>query len=318
MRFLWSVENDKLDGLGFSLTFTLQKCPETAQEWSRLVRYLSDALMRGTKTIPSAIRLHWVTEWQKRGVPHLHGAVYFSYSHLDAAGGADRLRYRLIGLWLHLADAFGAQHQSQTVKPVYDSLGWSQYVAKHAARGARHLQRSPQSLPQKWQGHTGRMWGKSGPWPVAEALKFDFGDMAAYSAFRRLMRSYAKAQASQELTAALSAIVQAKKGASGRKGGADASSPLSNADAPATPDATLTERAQSGSAVGQPDKAVCRVLSAVRGVVYTRHMLRCPDPRISAVRGMSRWAPAPVVARMVRNLLDRGFDVAVVEKAQAV
>ncbi|KXV79862.1 hypothetical protein AD953_00805, partial [Acetobacter malorum] len=210
MRFLWSVENDKLDGVGFSLTFTVQTCPETAKDWSRLVDRLSVALMRGTKVSPSAMRLHWVTEWQKRGVPHLHGAVYFAQEAVEAAGGPSAMEHRLVAVWTHLAASYGSQKWSQTVKHIYDALGWSQYVAKHAARGARHIQRSSHCLPSGWQGQTGRMWGKSGVWPVAEALKFEFGNMAAYAAFRRLMRSYSKAQARVEMNTARSALVQAQ------------------------------------------------------------------------------------------------------------
>ena len=308
MRFLWSVENDKLDGVGFSLTYTVQKCPETAQEWSALVHRLSVALMRGTKVSPSAMRLHWVTEWQKRGVPHLHGAVYFSQEAVDAAGGPAALCYRLSHVWTHLAAFYGALPHCQTVRHIYDALGWSQYVAKHAARGVKHLQRSPQSLPLKWQGHTGRMWGKSGIWPVAEALKFDFGNMAAYAAFRRLMRSYAKAQARKELIEARVALAQEQAG--GGTARPTDSYPLSSPNPPADDAGPATERAQSGSAVGQPSRAVCRVRSAARGVSYTRRILKCSDSKVSSFRGMSRWAPATVIRGMVQNLWDRGFDVA--------
>jgi hypothetical protein len=309
MRFLWSVENDKLDGVGFSLTFTVQTCPETAKDWSRLVDRLSVALMRGTKVSPSAMRLHWVTEWQKRGVPHLHGAVYFAQEAVEAAGGPSAMEHRLVAVWTHLAASYGSQKWSQTVKHIYDALGWSQYVAKHAARGARHIQRSSHCLPSGWQGQTGRMWGKSGVWPVAEALKFEFGNMAAYAAFRRLMRSYSKAQARVEMNAARSALVQAQGQAGGGTARPTHSLPLSSPNPPADDAGAARERAQSGSAVGQP-KAVSRVRSAARGVSYTRRMLKCPDAKISAFRGMSRWAPAAVIRGMVQNLWDRGLDVA--------
>lgn len=309
MRFLWSVENDKLDGVGFSLTFTVQTCPETSQDWSRLVRYVSEALMRGTKVSPAALRLHWVTEWQKRGVPHLHGAVYFAQEAVEAAGGPAAMEHRLVSVWTHLAASYGAQKWSQTVKHIYDALGWSQYVAKHAARGARHIQRSAYCLPSGWQGQTGRMWGKSGVWPVAEALKFEFGNMAAYAAFRRLMRSYSKAQARVEMEAARSALVQSQGQAGGGTALPSGSCLLSSPQPPTDDAGSARERAQSGSAVGQP-KAVSRVRSAARGVAYTRRMLKCPDAKVSSFRGMSRWAPATVIRGMVQNLWDRGFDVA--------
>jgi len=152
------------------------------------------------------------------------------------------------------------------------------------------------------------MWGKSGPWPVAEAVRFEFGDMAAYAAFRRLMRSFAKAQAAKELREAVSAVAQAKGQPEGEKVRADASFPLSKQTCPAK-SPLKAERAQSGSAVGQPPRAVCRMLGAGRSLSYTRRMLKCPDAKISGFRGMSRWASSQTVQAMVRNLWDRGFDV---------
>jgi hypothetical protein len=82
--------------------------------------------------------------------------------------------------------------------PIYDAVGWAQYVAKHAARGVRHYQRSPENIPAHWKGTTGRMWGKRGDWPVSEPLKIELDDWrgdGGWYAFRRLVRSYGVAQA---------------------------------------------------------------------------------------------------------------------------
>jgi hypothetical protein len=93
---------------------------------------------------------------------------------------------------------FHADFICQRSLPIYDAVGWGQYVAKHAARGVRHYQRSPENIPAGWQGKTGRMWGFRGSWPVSEPLRFDLEDKrgdGGWYAFRRLMRSYAVAQA---------------------------------------------------------------------------------------------------------------------------
>ncbi|KXV13291.1 hypothetical protein AD930_00010, partial [Acetobacter malorum] len=108
---------------------------------------------------------------------------------------------------------------------------------------------------------------------------------------------------------ARSALVQAQGQAGGGTARPTHSLPLSSPNPPADDAGAARERAQSGSAVGQP-KAVSRVRSAARGVSYTRRMLKCPDAKISAFRGMSRWAPAAVIRGMVQNLWDRGLDVA--------
>jgi len=39
--------------------------------WTRLVKTLLQRLRRA-----GLLRWHWVVEWQRRGVPHLHLAVY--------------------------------------------------------------------------------------------------------------------------------------------------------------------------------------------------------------------------------------------------
>jgi hypothetical protein len=71
-RFLYSVDETKLTGHGCAVTLTIRDCPPSAQDWKRLREALFVRLRR-----MGLVRAHWLTEWQRRGVPHLHGALWF-------------------------------------------------------------------------------------------------------------------------------------------------------------------------------------------------------------------------------------------------
>ena len=69
--WLYSVNVDGLDGDGYGVTLTLRDTPATHTEWSALVARLHRAFREAGLS-----RWHWVVEWQRRGTPHLHLAVY--------------------------------------------------------------------------------------------------------------------------------------------------------------------------------------------------------------------------------------------------
>lgn len=189
LRFLYSIDGDALamDGtVGYAFTLTVLDCPETPEAWAGTInRFLLS--MRRTY---GCVRFHWVVEWQRRQVPHLHGCLYF-----DAARVPNPIR--VVAVWCDVADG-GARPLAQTVKPISGLRGWLQYVAKHAARGVKHYQRSFASIPEAWRGRTGRMWGHRGWWPLAPEQKIYLagheGD-GSFFAFRRLVRSWRIADA---------------------------------------------------------------------------------------------------------------------------
>ena len=77
-------------------------------------------------------------------------------------------------------------------------VGWFQYLAKHAARGVKHYQRTADSIPPEWQRKTGRVWGKVGDWPVQEKVRINLQDQhgdGGWFAYRRLVRSWRLADA---------------------------------------------------------------------------------------------------------------------------
>lgn len=187
LEFLRSVDLAALDGLGHCVTLTVRSCPESAAIWERMRHTYIKRLRRG-----GLIRLHWVTEWQRRGVPHLHGVAFFE-TPADSAEYArqDRL---LRDAWLEVVAEYGANPLSQHVAPMEEALGWLKYLAKHAARGHHHYQRSAESIPPEWQGNTGRMWGKSGRWPLVQPVKLEITNAGWYR-FRRIVRAYRLADA---------------------------------------------------------------------------------------------------------------------------
>tara|TARA_B100000513_G_C11887068_1_gene181117 strand:- start:38 stop:817 length:780 start_codon:yes stop_codon:yes gene_type:complete len=180
-RFLQSVTLSELSGHGYAFTLTLKDCPESHESWHKLRKAF---LMRIQRM--GVIRVHWVTEWQRRGVPHLHGVVYFP--------DADQsIPPKIISNWLKVAESYNPARWAQHIAAISDSLGWLQYLAKHAARGANHYQRSSDGIPEGWK-KTGRIWGKGGDWPIRDPIKFELSREGNF-AYRRIIRSYRIAEA---------------------------------------------------------------------------------------------------------------------------
>ena len=173
--FLMSVETDSLTGCGFALSLTIRDCPETPQAWQDVRRRFVERLRR-----LGLIRLHWLTEWQRRGVPHLHAAAWFSDGvTVDA----------LLSHWLASARAYSPGLQSQHIAPITGAPGWFEYLAKHAARSVSNYQRSSSNIPPAWGGNTGRMWGHVGEWSTSEAKLIEVPDPVEKQ-YRRLMLRY--------------------------------------------------------------------------------------------------------------------------------
>lgn len=183
IAFLRSIDETALTGAGLALTLTVRDCPATSDDWHGIRKAFERRLKR-----MGLIRMHWVIEWQRRGVPHLHCACYFPTD-------ADRLLpAKIVKSWTDLVADYGASPFAQYVLPVTDSIGWFQYVSKHAARGVNHYQRSPENIPPAWQQKTGRMWGKVGDWPTKEFAEVYLADKTFF-AFRRIVQRWRFADA---------------------------------------------------------------------------------------------------------------------------
>lgn len=184
-RFLYSVDERKLAGHGFALSLTVKVCPPTADDWKRVRESFIKRLRR-----LGLVRMHWLTEWQRRGVPHMHAAVWFD------AGLRDRDPMAIGTIaqhWVEAAATFEPRVHGQHVALIDDSIGWFQYLSKHAVRGLRHYQRSSENMPPGWV-TTGRMWGRIGDWPVMDSVAFQIDHHAA-AALRRIVRGWRRADA---------------------------------------------------------------------------------------------------------------------------
>lgn len=199
-EFLYSIREDLLTGKGLAVTLTLRDCPPDSLAWHRMVSSWMKRVRRA-----GALRVHWVVEWQRRGVPHLHAAVYFPGDEVNYWDNDFQKRIaRMAGPWMVQAwlesgaAGFGAQAGGQFVTPISGAVGWFQYVSKHAARGVKHYQRSANNVPEAWKLRTGRVWGKQGEWPLQAGLRFGVqgseGDGGFYP-YRRIMRAWRVADA---------------------------------------------------------------------------------------------------------------------------
>jgi len=174
-KFLYSIDETKLSGVGLAITLTVGTCPDTAKDFHAVRRAWFKRMQRR-----GLIRAHWVIEWQRRGVPHLHIAAWFEKGFSPA--------YDAIMEWSDLTHSrYGSKSRGQHTQKIKDALGWFQYVSKHASRGLSHYQRSPENVPPEWNGKTGRIWGYVGDWPDRPTYRFDLSQPAFWM-YRRIMR----------------------------------------------------------------------------------------------------------------------------------
>lgn len=180
-RFLYSVDTPKLTGHGYALTLTVKELPPSAEDWKKA----REAWLDRVRRLPGFLRLHWVTEWQRRGVPHMHCAVYFE----TPLTSKDLPTL----LWTLVCENRGwtALMGSQDSKSIDGAAGWLKYLSKHAARGVKHYQRM--GKPEGWT-KSGRLWGKVGEWPVELPIRAELTREQGFR-FRRLVKQWAIAQA---------------------------------------------------------------------------------------------------------------------------
>jgi hypothetical protein len=180
-QWAWSVDADGLTDTGIALTLTIADTPATSTEFHRLREaYLFRVRRMGL------VYGHWVIEWQERGTPHMHLALYFDRQ-LTVQESE-----RLLVHWIVLAGQYRPGLRGQRWDRISGAMGWLKYLAKHATRGIHHYQRS--GHPEGWES-TGRLWGAVGTWPTIEAEDFPDLSNAEFYRIRRMMRSWAMADA---------------------------------------------------------------------------------------------------------------------------
>jgi len=179
-RWLYGVEAPLLTGAGDAVTLTMRDTPATVEDWQRLLQ----GLFRGLRDA-GMTRWHWVVEWQRRGTPHVHLAVYGPEDQLLGPGP------EVIALWLRLSHGYGSRPAAQVFTPITGPVGWLKYLSKHASRGVAHYQR--QGKPAGWS-KTGRLWGYGGSWPIATVLEGALTTQEFWRV-RRMVRAWAIADA---------------------------------------------------------------------------------------------------------------------------
>lgn len=200
IAFLRSVDDALLghtdDGeclIGFGITLTLRDCPASSEDWHKLRRAFFMRLSR-----MGMYRAHWVTEWQRRGVPHLHGAVWFPIPPSNNMGGKLSVSdwgdfcKKIIQHWIDV-NSGNAGLGGQFITSIHDSVGWFKYLSKHAARGHKHYQRSSENIPSGWAS-TGRVWGRLGTWVITPPASHVLQD-SDFFRYRRLVRRWRIADA---------------------------------------------------------------------------------------------------------------------------
>ena len=207
--FLRSVDYEALAGHLYSFTLTVRDTPATAREWAALRAAWLERLRKrspddraafpdvdaepSSLTVtagkgPVLLAYHWVTEWQKRGTPHTHGALVWS----EPLTPAQRAWVRRS--WQEVAKAYRATWAAQDVSETLSAGSWARYVAKHSARSAGHYQRS--QMPAGWKA-SGRLWGASpAGWP-RRSERYAIDAAGGYQ-MRRLVRSWRIADARKE------------------------------------------------------------------------------------------------------------------------
>lgn len=179
-EFLQTVDYDGLPSIGMAFTGTIKDCPPTSDDWHAL----RNAFIRRLKRLGMILH-HYVTEWQRRGIPHLHGMFFFE----SATPNGKILPIAVQEAWLAVSAPYGSTSRGVHMAPLTDRLGWAQYEAKHAARGVNHYQRCKENIPPAWLGKTGRVWGKGGDWPTQSSMVMATSGPVFWR-FRRLVRSW--------------------------------------------------------------------------------------------------------------------------------
>lgn len=173
--------------IGWAITLTLKDCP-TANDYIALREKFFKRLRRR-----GLIGCHWLTEWQERGVPHLHLSVFFKSSNIEISP------QDIINQWLIVAADYTVSSFAQSIKQIVSPEGWRKYLSKHGARGLGHYQRAAKSIPASWRGaSTGRMWGILGDMCLSGVIAGEIGHKQ-FHVLRRALYRYARAVSSKKL-----------------------------------------------------------------------------------------------------------------------
>lgn len=269
-KWLYSIPIDSLSGQGYSFTLTVRDCPADSETWAKIRDNFIKRLFRS-----GCIRLQWLTEWQGRGVPHIHGIAYFDNEYSSG---------EIIRHWLQVSKEFNSVSYAQDSKPVHSVLGWLDYLAKHASRGYYHYQRSPDNVPDGWK-KTGRVWGFRGDFLSRTPMEFQI-DQAGFNQYRRIAKKLHHSKVRDRFKKVLIGLIKDE----------GKSIPL-------------------GMIKDVPPDRLNIVLrrffhkSLFREYKYSKYALKSNDENLGRIMGVSDWIDIDHSQRIVMWLGSQGYDV---------
>lgn len=199
-RLLMSIDTHSLFSShphALTMTFTLRTLPPSPSDWAALIQNFYRSFNR---LCPDTLSIY-VTEMQRRAVPHAHLIVFFNAPPPPSS--------QIIAIWLRVASAYGAQAPAQWVVPATSERGFLDYQSKHLSKGARNYQRCRDSYPPSWRarGALGSAWGRRGDWspylvaPVVSVYSAsDPDDAVHYYNARRQARNVLRSTVKSDLT----------------------------------------------------------------------------------------------------------------------
>lgn len=206
-HFFYTVDKSALVPFaGTSLSLTLRDIPATAADFHRLRTRLFDRLRYAGMSF-----CHWCVEFQKRGAPHLHMAIYFPDDltiSLRGSGDIATTKTSLAGfavpeIWCDVASDYSPAINCQHAAKIYGIMGWLSYCDAHMCRSVKNYQRQLATLPDGWKNKTGRMWGYVGNFPTTPPTKHEGESVAEFNKLSRAVVRYRKAQARGRLLSAI-------------------------------------------------------------------------------------------------------------------
>lgn len=192
-RFLMSIDTEAMTETAYAVTLTLPagEAP-SPEQWQKMRKSL---ITNGLK-YHGWSRVHWVTEFTRNLMPHLHMTVW-----VDPDIKGSMVKADILERWQDQASKQGydVSDKAQDVKRVKDD-GWFLYQLKHGSRGSEHYQRG--QVPNSWKASTGRMWGYNGQWDGyrKEPERYESESAKEFWVMRRLIAQRNRALASAMTT----------------------------------------------------------------------------------------------------------------------
>ncbi len=164
-KILQSMKYDNLDDYCLmTATNTVRDIPDTPAEFDYAVKLYRQRIEYAYQSQYGIKPLFFrVTEFTRRKRPHIH-MIYMipkSEFHPTAKKALNEFRYFCDKAWVDVAYQWGSTERGQHYSAIYDTVGFSKYMAKHLERSPLHYQRSAKSIPAAWAEKTGKVWSCS-------------------------------------------------------------------------------------------------------------------------------------------------------------